>query len=260
MNLAEYLAHKKKLLATQTMVPTRTLCLKCLRSIKSCLCATLIPFTTKTHFVILMHPKEAKKEKVGTGRLSHILLNNSRIIIGENFDHNAEVLQLLSDCRFQHFILYPGKMAHHIDLAVHPQMHEAKKEHQKEYLIFIIDGTWSCAKSMMRDSTCLHQIPRLSFKESKQSRFQIKQQPAVNCISTIESLFYLIESLVRWKVEPLQHEHYQLLKTLDKICEFQHQCALLPNAHRYRPGVPKKKGPISQSKKWKSRRIYFETT
>ena len=40
----------------------------------------MTPFETKTQFVILMHPREARKEKTGTGRLAHAILKNSEII------------------------------------------------------------------------------------------------------------------------------------------------------------------------------------
>ncbi len=35
-----------------------------------------------------MHPMEYKKEKVGTGRFSHLILKNSEIVVDVGFDEN----------------------------------------------------------------------------------------------------------------------------------------------------------------------------
>ena len=48
------------------------------------MCEHIKPFLTKTKFCLLMHPKEAKKEKTGTGRATHRFLKNSDQIV-DNF-------------------------------------------------------------------------------------------------------------------------------------------------------------------------------
>ena len=55
-----------------------------------------------------MHPMEFKKEKVGTGRFSHLILKNSEIIVGIEFDQNNEFLKALKDTRYDSYLLYPG--------------------------------------------------------------------------------------------------------------------------------------------------------
>lgn len=157
-----------------------------------------------------MHPKEAKKEKVGTGRMTHLSLPNSSLIIDYKFDQNKQFIELLNDQQYQHFLLYPGKNA--VNISNEP----LKVEESKTPLIFILDGTWACAKSMIRDSKLLHNVARLSFSATITSAFAIKQQPASYCLSTIESVAIVIENLQRYQIEnksiATDTLHFQLLK------------------------------------------------
>ncbi|MDH4466463.1 MAG: DTW domain-containing protein [Bacteriovoracaceae bacterium] len=261
MNLETYLKNKKlipKNLANKVQVNSHR-CLKCFRSQKSCLCSEILPLLTKTQFIILMHPKEAKKERVGTGRLSHLSLINSKIIIGENFDGNEDVKSLIKHSENQCFILYPGSNSHNLNLSLHPLMNY-EIPGQKN-IIFVIDGTWSCAKSMMRDSTILHQLPRISFDSKQTSQFYIKQQPTSLCLSTIESLYQVLECLNQWGAEKIENKgHENFLYLLQKMCDFQKSCTELPQNHRYRPSRTgyKKSTEKKVSKKWIKRKIYFE--
>ena len=56
-------------------------CYHCFRPKETCYCKDILPFDTEIHFVFLMHPKEAYKQKTGTGRLASLSLKNSEILI-----------------------------------------------------------------------------------------------------------------------------------------------------------------------------------
>ena len=86
-------------------------CYKCVRLQRNCLCSIISPFQTDAHFVLLMHPMEAKKEKMGTGRISNLSLINSQIITGVNFSEDHGVNSLIDDENNYCSILYPGKNA-----------------------------------------------------------------------------------------------------------------------------------------------------
>ena len=62
-----------------------------------------------------MHPVEAYKQKTGTGRLASLTLINSEIIIGERFDENKRVGELISDLRYFPMILYPDKKSYYAE-------------------------------------------------------------------------------------------------------------------------------------------------
>lgn len=249
MNKEEYLKRKQRQQEVQTY---RQKCLRCMRPEEICLCSTFKPFATNTHFVILMHPKEAKKERVGTGRIAHTLLTNSEIIIGENFDQNEKVQSLLTNPLNLCMILYPGAESHNIS-------EEKLETGNKRLVIFVIDGTWPCAKSMMRDSKTLHHIAKISFTASLKSAFSIKQQPGEYCLSTIESIYQTLQGLKQSDLEKIQgEEDLVLLKSLEKIVDFQMKCANDPARNHYRNSSYKPPSERKISKKHITRKICFE--
>jgi len=75
----------------------------------SCICKHINPLQTKTRFIILMHPKEYKKERNGTGRMTKLQLENSEIIVGVDFTNNKHVNEILADSKNGSFLLYPGE-------------------------------------------------------------------------------------------------------------------------------------------------------
>lgn len=166
-----------------------------------------------------MHPVEAYKQKTGTGRLASLSLIGSEIIIGKDFQHNKRVNELLSDQTYNPYVLYPGKNAVFADS---PEIKQIGVD--KQLLIFLIDATWIMAKKMFFHSPNLQALPCLSFKKSYRSRFYIKQQPADYCLSTIESVYYLLEELKEGgQVEP-QTDFSGLIFVFDKMVKFQDDC------------------------------------
>ncbi len=256
MNKQQYLIRKQEL-REQPAPAGRTVCVKCLRPPQSCFCAGIVPFESQSEIRILMHPKEARKEKVGTGRLANLCCTRSKIIVDVNFSHNSEVQKILSDDRFFPILLYPGENAHNLSSA--PLSFDGLS--QKTPLFFVIDGTWPCAKTMMRESRILHALPRVSFDVFHASRFSIKQQPLSTCLSTIESIFELFNCLDKWQHENLQGQHQILLATLEKLVQFQIACALDPSKKSYRTARTSGYKDPSQRKypkKWQERKICFE--
>ena len=258
MKLEEYRRLKKlredKL--KQDEASFRTYCLNCLRSLNACLCENLRPFETLFKYVILMHPKEAKKQTVGTGRYTYLSLKNSKIIVGENFEENKEVQKILRDTSLYPFLLYPGEKAHNIT----KDKLDSRIYSGKQPLIFILDGTWPCAKSMMRDSPSLHKLPRISFDNAIESKFIIKHQPAKYCLSTIESVYILISELEKQGLEKTEEKKEGLLNMLDHIVKYQVDCANDPNRASYRKREEGYKKPEerTESVRWEKRMILFE--
>jgi DTW domain-containing protein YfiP len=259
MKIEEYLNNKAKAKAAreEEYKKHRNLCLSCFWPKQHCFCKEITSFSTQCTFRILMHPKEAKKERLGTGRFASICLSESKIIVDENFKDNIEVNRLINSDEYFPMILYPGDDSHNLSHADFPDNIKDQLS-SKKLLIFVIDGTWTCAKSMMRDSSNLHHLPRVSFAPGVLSAFRIKQQPARYCLSTIESLYYLLRELEKWRYESLGDKAQVLLDTLEKLVDFQVECAKRPNPSRYRPGVYKDLGGRAYSKKWKKRRVYFQ--
>ncbi len=164
----------------------REYCYACRRIRKHCLCADIRPFPTRTRFVILMHEEEAKKQKTGTGRLAKLCLENSELLVGVDFSRDERVAALLRDPAYVPFVLYPGPQAFNFKTlgpgAVPPG---------RTLLVFVIDGTWRTARTLLNRSPNVRALPRLSFAGSYLSQFRIKRQPQAHCVSTIEAIYHL---------------------------------------------------------------------
>jgi len=162
-------------------------CYVCYRAKKHCLCDGIKPFPTRMRFVILMHTKEARKQKTGTARLAKLCLKNAELLIGTDFTRNDRVNSLLQDPSYHPFVLYPGpKAVNFKNLGKYLLEQEGKT-----LLVFVIDGTWACAKSLLNKSQNIRALPRLSFSRAYTSQFAIKKQPREHCVSTIEAVYYL---------------------------------------------------------------------
>lgn len=234
-------------------------CYGCFLSKKACLCKDVTPFEVVTKFIILMHPKEFKRERTGTGKITSSFLLDSEVISGVNFDHNSRVNELLNDERFTPFILYPGKKAMNLSTPQGKQeMCEFISKKHKNNLIFVIDGTWACAKTMMRESTCLHTLPRVAFTPQFESQFHIKAQPHKHCLSTIESVYSLVKELEFLKIEkPAPYEN--MLSTFNKLNEFLINCARDPSLSSYQrgPGYKTKEERSRVVKKWTKYSVFY---
>jgi DTW domain-containing protein YfiP len=197
------------------------------------MCGYVNPIETKTKFVILMHPKEFKKVKNGTGHLTHLSLKNSELFVGIDFTNNGAINEIIST--YQSYILYPSKNA--INISVKSRDFEKNIDNTKDMAIFIIDSTWACSLKMIRESKNLQNIKHISFETSRVSQFKIKEQPAEYCLSTIESTLIVLELLKKWEIESLHKDDLdKFLNPFYKMIDYQIECIenSFRNAVRYR--------------------------
>ncbi|MBF9014546.1 MULTISPECIES: tRNA-uridine aminocarboxypropyltransferase [unclassified Oceanispirochaeta] len=165
-------------------------CYKCFRPLTTCFCPHIHPVDTGVKFVILMHPREAYKQKTGTGRLTSLSLIDSEIIIATQFDDNKRYKELLASDDYYPMVLYPGAEAMNA-----AECDFSLKGKGRKLLVFLVDATWIMARKMVYKTPSLQTLPRLSFTAAYTSQFHIKRQPAEYCLSTIESTYYLIKEL-----------------------------------------------------------------
>jgi DTW domain-containing protein YfiP len=220
MNLHRYLEKKTEITKRSFSHAPREMCPRCFRAQKSCFCESIKPFSTNAHFVILMHPKEARKGRNGTGRLAELCLENARIEVGIDFTQNPVVNTLLNNPGLYPLLLYPG--VHSINISEKgfpPFLREEKK-----LLFFIMDGTWSLAKKIITRSKNLHSLPKIAFTPENPSRFIIKRQPTACCLSTIEALHTLLKLLERTGLETLKGRHRILIQACDSLVNYQLAC------------------------------------
>jgi DTW domain-containing protein len=195
-----------------------------------------MPMQTRTHFVVLMHPKEYKREKAATGRLTHLCLAQSEIQMGIEFDQHPRVQELLHDAGNLPVLLYPGRDALNLTNASQADQRFTDfrtQAAQRKLVVFVLDATWALGRKMLKLSPTLQSLPRIMFTPSAPSRFVIKQQPAAGCLSTLESIHELLLALQTAGLDqyPLPA---QLLGLFERMQAFQIQCATDDNRGGYR--------------------------
>lgn len=208
--------------------------MRCFKPENSCLCKYTKEIDSGIKFVFLMHPKEAKRQRTGTGNLSHISLKDSEIIVGLDFSKNQRFQSLINDPTYFPVMMYPG-----------PEAWTAKKEGFKEavgdktLLVIILDATWFCSKKMIEHNPFLLELPRFSFFGNYTSIFTFKREPKPEYISTIECCYYLIIELqtidfVSKDIDPkpLMTVFKEMIK-LQLTAENERILGIRPNSHSY---------------------------
>lgn len=209
----------------------RVMCYRCFWPQPLCWCGSLRPMPTRTRFVFLMHPKEFKQEKAGTGRLTHLCLSNSEIQVGIGFDEHEAVQTLLRDPANHCVLLYPGPAARNLSRGeLTPADYAGKR-----LVVLLLDATWACARKMLRLSQTLQTLPRIMFTPTAPSRFIIKQQPQEGCLSTLEAVHETLLALERSGIDAYS-DATQLLEVFDRMQRYQIECASDPNRNSYRGG------------------------
>lgn len=194
---------------------------------------------TRSRFVFLMHPKEFKEEKAGTGRLTHLCLSNSEIVMGKGFDEHWRVIELLEDAHYQPVLLYPGPRAMDLSVATPVELagflsnSHGNETSSRPLLIFVLDATWGGARKMLSLSKRLHALPRVMFRPSAPSRFVIKQQPHAGCLSTLEATHEVLLALDRLQCD-VYSNRAQLLDLFEKMQQLQMRYAADPARGGYR--------------------------
>jgi DTW domain-containing protein YfiP len=152
--------------------------------------------------------------------MSHLSLENSRLISGADFSDYTEIDRIVGDPDIHSVVLYPGPGS--VNLSdVSPVDRAALFPRDKQLAIFVIDGTWATARTMIR-SRNLRALPRVCFTPSYPSRFYVRRQPAAGCFSTVEAIHETIELLGEargFKIEDRRHD--SLLDLFDLMVERQ---------------------------------------
>lgn len=219
----------------------RVMCYRCFWPQQLCWCGALVPMPSRTRFVFLMHPKEYKEEKAGTGRLTHLCLPNSELHMGTGFVGHEDVRSLLDDPGNHCVLLYPGRDARNLSAGEFT----AADLDGRRLVVFLLDATWPLARKMLRLSPNLQELPRIMFTPTAPSRYIIKQQPQPGCLSTLEAVHELMLVLEKSGLDRYERPG-QLLDIFDRMQRFQMECAADPNRAGYRrqaysdPGVRRK--------------------
>ncbi len=198
----------------------RTVCYTCYRPLSSCMCAYIRPIETNTRFVILMHPKEFKKTKNGTGHFTNLSLKNCEVYVGIDFNEHKAINKIIQDPLNCCYTLYPG------DTSIDLNESSIGKSHQST-VIFLIDATWPCSRAILTASPNIDTLKKISFTHTEVSKFTFKQQPKDYCLSTMESTLCVLKLLNKHHLERVESQKLNhFLLPFEKMVEYQLSCAL----------------------------------
>ena len=168
-------------------------CYKCFRPKEFCLCSFATPqIDAGVKFIFLMHPKEAKRQRTGTGRLAHICLANSEILQGLEFSQNTRLFDLLGDEKFLPVLMYPGNDAWNVNDENFIKLLSPKNSEENEKISagaisarkilmpIIIDATWFCSRKIIEHNEFLLRLPKLSFAKNYSSILRSNTNRALN--------------------------------------------------------------------------------
>ncbi|MEI8092648.1 MAG: tRNA-uridine aminocarboxypropyltransferase [Spirochaetales bacterium] len=225
----------------------REFCWRCFWPKERCWCDEITTMAVRTRFVFLMHPKEYKQEKNGTGRLTALALRDSLIEMGIGFDDNPVVQGLISDPANYPMLLYPGDGARNVsDGTLAPADLDGRR-----LVVFLLDGTWACAKKMLKLSPSLQRLDKLMFTPTEKSRFVIKRQPHELCLSTLEATHQFLLALEAAGLD-VYPDREQLPRVFQAMQDYQIACASDPERHGYRRKaykLPEQRDTLPQHRK-----------
>ncbi|HEY2407518.1 MAG TPA: tRNA-uridine aminocarboxypropyltransferase [Polyangiaceae bacterium] len=155
----------------------RAVCRRCRRPESVCYCAAVKPIATQTRVVILQHPRE-RDVPINTARIAALCLPNSEMHVGVTFSDGSLRAELSRDAARPPILLFPS--AESRDLEADPPVGPVT--------LVVLDGTWWQAEKIYKSNRALRQLPHYSLNPGRASRYRIRREPALHCLSTIEAL------------------------------------------------------------------------
>jgi DTW domain-containing protein YfiP len=123
------------------------------------------------------------KHPFNTGRMAHLCLSNSELIVAETLSN----IQLASILNSPSALLYPLLPW----LPNTPEIEPGKKEstvHNNIQQLIVIDATSNISKKMLHLHPALQNLPRHHLKGNLSSNYQIRKTTVANGLSTLESI------------------------------------------------------------------------
>ena len=205
--------------------PHRERCTRCRRPVIVCYCAALPQLETRTRVVILQHPRE-RHVPIGTARMASLCLPGSELHVGVRWGESTALARALADPARPPILLYPGPGAKDI----------LREPPPGPVTLVVVDGTWSQARTVVRDNPVLQALPRYAFAAPELSNYRIRKEPDDAYVSTIEALMHVLGAL-----EGDPERFRALLAPLNAMVDMQIGYKARENATRWRK--PRADGP-----------------
>ena len=167
-----------------TVLAPRPSCRRCGRALAgACFCDRITELATRTRILLLQHPRE-RNVAIGTARMAHLALPNSRMRVGLDFAFDPEVLAALAHSPAT-YVLFPGPNALPVE----------QLPRDRALTLIVLDGTWWQARKLLKLNPAIAALPRVAFRPQRPSAYFIRREPADFCVSTIEALAEVLKVL-----------------------------------------------------------------
>ncbi|HOX43857.1 MAG TPA: tRNA-uridine aminocarboxypropyltransferase [Myxococcota bacterium] len=180
----------------------REQCWRCRKAREKCVCATVPRVENRTALIVLQHKTE-RRHPLGSVRLLRLGLARARVEIA--FQESVPPLALPAGAA----LLYPAPGAR--DLA-------SLGPDERPAALVVLDGTWSQAKRMFRESPWLQALPRFLVTPRAPGRYRIRTEPSPRHVSTLEAVV-----LALLQLEPDTPGLLGLVTAFDQMIEAQVQ-------------------------------------
>lgn len=191
----------------------RKKCPTCQRPLPVCYCSALVQVTNTTKVLIIQHPLE-EKHPFNTGRIAHLCLSHSELIVAERLSE-ATLANLLST---PSALLYPSLawLPKTVELG-QPDSSEPSNAPDNPAIqqLIVIDANWKKSKKILHLNPALQTLPRLNLSGDLKSNYQIRKTSMIDGLSTLESLVKAMQIL-----EP-DNEFESMLKPFEKMIALQ---------------------------------------
>ncbi len=183
---------------------SRAECYRCQKPAAHCLCEAIKVVANKTGIIVLQHRHE-QFHPLGTVRIAKLGLKRVDVHVANGADQRGMYQPVVVPPKTG--LLFPSDSAEDLeDLPV---------EQRPEHLV-VLDGTWSQVKGLYRDNPWLHDLPHYMINPASPSRYRIRAEPELHCLSTIESIAHALTVL-----EPETERIPTLVSALDTMIDLQ---------------------------------------
>lgn len=148
-----------------------------------CYCRALPRIDTATRVVILQHPRE-RDMPIGTARMASLCLPGAELHVGIRWS-GERLAGALGDPARPPILLHPGPGARDI----------LRDPPRGPVTLIVVDGTWSQARTVVRDNPVLQALPRYAFATPEPSHYRIRREPRAEYVSTIEAVMHVLGAL-----------------------------------------------------------------
>ncbi len=182
----------------------RAVCYECHKPKTLCVCSRVSRVDNRTNIIVVQHPRE-RLHPIGTARFAKLGLARVRVEVA--WDAGARDESRPPWVPENAALLYPSPDAR--DLA------ELSENERPAHLV-VLDGTWHTARTLFRDKTWLHSLPRYRLSPSAPSRYRIRREPRREFVSTLEAIVEALRVL-----EPETRGFDALLEAFDEMIDAQ---------------------------------------